>query len=40
MLLIRPVVFSGWFVRFFDNAYEIEPEKLRAMRRSALNWRL
>jgi hypothetical protein len=30
MLLISPVVFSGWFVRFFDNAYEPEIENVRA----------
>src|SRR5687767_8220256 len=26
MLLMSPVVFSGWFVRFLDNAYDAENE--------------
>ena len=34
MLLMRPVVFSGWFVRLLDNAYEAENENVRAIRRS------
>src|SRR5919106_1673198 len=27
MLLMSPVVFSGWFVRFLDNAYDADNEK-------------
>ena len=40
MLLINPCVFSGWFVRFFESAYEPEIEKVRAIRRSTRNCRL
>ena len=40
MLLMSPVVFSGWFVMFFDSAYEPENEKLRAKRRSTRSCRL
>ena len=34
MLLMRPVVFSGWFVRLLDNAYDAENDNVRAIRRS------
>ena len=40
MLLMSPVVFSGWFVRFFESAYEPENENVRAMRRSTRSCRL
>ena len=40
MLLMSPVVFSGWLVRFLESAYEPEKEKVRAKRRSTLSCRL
>ena len=40
MLLISPVVFSGWFVMFFESAYEPDSEKVRAIRRSTRSCRL
>jgi hypothetical protein len=40
ILLMRPCVFSGWLVRFFEKTYEPEIEKVLAYRRSRRSCRL